>query len=289
MDWQTAWKLWAFDLEAEGRSPHTIAWYGSKVRQFGRHCDAEDIALDAVSKETIRGFLRDLRQAPAAQETGRSLRDGKLAPLTLKGYVQVLRQFFAWAAADGLLDANPASELRPLRVPPVQVQAFSADDVRAMLQVAQRSRHALRDVAILTLLYDTGIRASELTSLTLGVVDLESGWCQVRGKGGKARSVPLGRAARRALLRYISSGRPEPALPSDTHLFLNQTRHPLTRSGLYRLVRQTSERAGIRGKRLSPHTLRHAAADKGGKRSRWRGPGCASKAEFRVRPPRTRS
>ena len=181
--------------------------------------------------------------------------------MTLKGYVQVLRQFFAWAAAEGLLDANPTAELRPLRVPPVQVQAFSADEVRAMLRTAQTSRHALRDVAILTLLYDTGIRASELTSLTVGAVDLESGWCQVQGKGGKVRSVPLGRAARRALLRYVSSARPDPALPSDAHFFLNQTRHPLTRSGLYRLVRQTCERAGIQGKRLSPHTLRHAAAE----------------------------
>ena len=119
---------------------------------------------------------------------------------------------------------------------------------------------ALRDRALLEVMYACGLRASETIGLDVADVDLHEGFLRARGKGSKERLVPLGRQAIAAIDAYQRKGRPK--LVGDRHepkLFLNFRGGPLTRQGLYKIVQRHARDAGLSG-RMSPHTLRHSFA-----------------------------
>jgi integrase/recombinase XerD len=119
---------------------------------------------------------------------------------------------------------------------------------------------ALRDRALLELMYACGLRASEAIGLEIGDLDLEAGVLRTRGKGAKERLVPVGSAAARALTHYLARGRPR--LVGDrleSRLFVNQRGGGLTRQGLYKIVQRHADGAGL-AEKMSPHTLRHTFA-----------------------------
>ena len=127
-------------------------------------------------------------------------------------------------------------------------------------------RAAVRNRAILWLLYDTGIRASELINLRLSDVDRKKGVVTVMGKGSKERHIALGQNCLRNLAYYLDKHRPdvvelaEWGSAGEDHLFLSETREPLTKNGMEMLFKRLRTRAGIVGKRISPHILRHTFA-----------------------------
>ncbi len=119
---------------------------------------------------------------------------------------------------------------------------------------------ALRDRALLELMYACGLRASEAIGLEVSDIDLEEGVLRARGKGSKERIVPVGHTASEAVRRYLERGRP--ALVGarvESHLFVNFRGGALTRQGLYKIVRRHATSAGLPD-RMSPHTLRHTFA-----------------------------
>ena len=127
-------------------------------------------------------------------------------------------------------------------------------------------RAAVRNRAILWLLYDTGIRVSELTHLHVSDLDRKKGVVTVLGKGAKERRVALGQNCLRNLSYYLDKHRPdgeelaEWGSAGEDHLFLSETRQPLTKNGMEMLFKRLKKRAGITGKRISPHILRHTFA-----------------------------
>lgn len=116
-----------------------------------------------------------------------------------------------------------------------------------------------RDVAILELLYASGLRATELCDLKLRDVNLQVGYVRVLGKGMKERIVPVGRAAAEAIARYLSDCRPKLDRANSEHLFLSRTGKPMERIGLWMLVEKYGKRSGLL-KSISPHVLRHCFA-----------------------------
>jgi integrase/recombinase XerD len=119
---------------------------------------------------------------------------------------------------------------------------------------------ALRDRALLEVMYASGLRASEAIGLELGDVDTDERVLRTRGKGSKERVVPIGQAALRALAVYVERGRPELVKNNvEAHLFVNFRGGQLTRQGLYKIVRRHALTAGL-ADRMSPHTLRHTFA-----------------------------
>jgi integrase/recombinase XerD len=119
---------------------------------------------------------------------------------------------------------------------------------------------ALRDRALLEVMYACGLRASEAVDLELSEVDLDAGVLRARGKGAKERLVPIGRQAVNALKAYLSRGRPRlVGERAETRLFVNHRGARLTRQGLYKIVQRHARTAGLADK-MSPHTLRHTFA-----------------------------
>jgi integrase/recombinase XerD len=119
---------------------------------------------------------------------------------------------------------------------------------------------ALRDRALLEVMYACGLRASEVIGLEMTDIDMHEGFVRARGKGSKERLVPLGRQAIAAIRAYLRSGRPELLHGrEEPRLFVNFRGGPLTRQGLYKIVQRHARAVGLDGK-MSPHTLRHSFA-----------------------------
>jgi len=164
-----------------------------------------------------------------------------------------LKTFFRFAQEEGYLETNIASRLKVPRAPKKIIQTFSEEQLRQLLA----STRSTRDKAILGLFIDTGIRVTELAFLRIQDVDLDGGRMKVHGKGAKERFVFFGNRCRRLLWRYINTERPN---VSSDRLFINNYGQPLKARGILEMMRRCGKRAGIRGVRCSPHTLRHTFA-----------------------------
>jgi integrase/recombinase XerD len=172
-----------------------------------------------------------------------------------------LRGFYKWLLLDKRIGHNPTVNLESPSSWKVLPKALAQSEVEHMMEQAGMSAEhpqadavALRDRAIVEMLYAGGVRVSELTGLGAEDLSLAEGRMLVRGKGDKERIVPLGRAAVEALDAYLSRGRPALAIrPRESRLFLSIRGAGLTRQWVWRLVKQLDARA-------SPHVLRHSCA-----------------------------
>ena len=251
----------------EGKSPRTIAWYRQKLEYFDEFLRRDDHSRRMVEIRTpdLRSFINHLQTEVMADANNpcKPERNQRLSPHTVAGYVRTLKAFFSWAIREGLISDNPAARVSVPKTPSLMMRSFSEDELSALLGEIDLSRPTgPRDYAILVLLLDTGIRASELVGLRLYDLHLEEGWFKVFGKGGKERLIPTGYSCQRAVWRYVKRLRPEPRIATIDSVFLTRGGRPLTAHPLYEIVSDACKRAGIKGKRLGPHSCRHTYARK---------------------------
>ena len=219
-----------------------------------------DLAALAAFAEKRRTPLVELRPRQLAEFVG-SLRDRGLSARSQSRHVFSIRTFYTFAVREGFATADPTENLRPPRAFRGLPRYLTPPQVEALLAAPDtKSGVGLRDRAILEVLYATGLRASELTSLALDGIDLELGLVRVLGKGGKERLVPLGREAQRWTKRYLAEVRPGLARESSPSvLFLSQRGGRLSAMGLWGVVRRHGVAAGVE-RVLTPHVLRHSFA-----------------------------
>jgi integrase/recombinase XerD len=239
-------------LEFErGLSRNTLEAYRSDLLQFGAHLAGRDPL--AVTHPDLAGFVSLLADGDGERPPA--------APATLQRKVACLRSFYRHLRREGLLERDPTAHLKAPRQSRRLPQVLTRDEVARLLDRPQGTgAAALRDRALLELMYACGLRASEAIGLELSDLDLEAGVLRARGKGAKERLVPVGSAAARALTHYLARGRPR--LVGDRlepRLFVNQRGSGLTRQGLYKIVQRHARAAGLADK-MSPHTLRHTFA-----------------------------
>jgi integrase/recombinase XerC len=250
-------------LESRNSSPGTIREYRRHVAQFFAFLDARGVAWTAPDRATVRAYLGTLA------ERG-------LSASTVGGRLAAIRSLYRHAARQGWIASDPVagvrSPKRPGRLPRVLSVAGAARLVEAPAAMTLHSRRrrdpavadasARRDAALLELLYATGMRISELSSLTMDRLDLGRHRLRVIGKGQKERELLFGEHAARAVRAYLASGRPALAAraPRPTAaLFLNGTGGPLTSRGARMVVDRWVTASGAPAS-TSPHTLRHSFA-----------------------------
>ncbi len=241
-------------LEFErGLSRNTLDAYRSDLQQFGGH-------LERTGRDALSVVHADLADFFATLATGDADRP-PVKPATLQRKVACLRSFYRHLRREALLQDDPTVQLRAPRQTRKLPQVLSRDEVARLLeQPSGAAPPALRDRALLEVMYACGLRASEATGLEVGDVDLEAGILRARGKGSKERLVPIGSTAGRALAVYLQRGRPKLAGDRlEPRLFLNHRGAGLTRQGLYKIVQRHARSAGL-AEKMSPHTLRHTFA-----------------------------
>lgn len=254
-------------LASRNSSPGTIREYRRHAGEFLAFLAARGVSWEAPDRATVRAYLG-------------SLADAELSASSIGGRLAAIRSLYRHAARQGWISADPMagvrSPKRPGRLPRVLSVADAARLVeapQATLSVPRAGRWAAigaaadrRDAAILELLYATGMRISELASLTIDRVDMPQRRLRVIGKGSKERELLFGEPAALALRGYLAEARTvlaaraqRMARPATAHLFLNSAGGPLTARGARLIVDHwvTAARAPAN---TSPHTLRHSFA-----------------------------
>jgi integrase/recombinase XerD len=234
-------------------SRNTLEAYRSDLLQLGAH-------LRRTGADALTATHTDLADFVADLAAGGDDRPPVVAA-TLQRKVACLRSFYRHLRRQDLIADDPTVHLRAPKQGRKLPQVLTRDEIARLLEQPRGTEpSALRDRALLELMYACGLRASEAIGLQVGDVDLDTGVLRARGKGAKERLVPIGSAASRALVAYLGRGRPR--LLGDRMegtLFLNHRGTGLTRQGLYKVVQRHARAAGLDGK-MSPHTLRHTFA-----------------------------
>ncbi|MBA2516604.1 MAG: tyrosine recombinase XerD [Solirubrobacterales bacterium] len=241
-------------LEYErGLSRNTLEAYRSDLLQYGSW-------LERTGNDALTAGHTELATFVSELAVGHDDK-APVASATVQRKVACLRSFYRHQRRQGVLVDDPTVHLRAPRQSRKLPQVLSRDEVgRLLAQPAGSEPAALRDRALLELMYACGLRASEATDLQISDLDLELGVLRARGKGSKERVVPIGGAAARAVASYLRLGRPR--LVGDrieAKVFLNHRGGGLTRQGLYKIVQRHARTAGL-ADRMSPHTLRHTFA-----------------------------
>jgi integrase/recombinase XerD len=249
-------------LELErGLARNTLEAYRSDLLQLGQFLSARRVSVLDARHEDLAAFLSRMAEGPAP-----------LAAATLGRKLACMRSFYRHLRREGTIAHDPTAELRgpgPTRRLP---RVLSRDEVARLLREPRGTEPAaLRDRALLELMYACGLRVSEAAGLELVDIDLEERVLRARGKGSKERLVPIGRQAVAAVRAYCGRGRPllldagatrgaaVDAGAGASLLFLNRRGSGLTRQGLYKIIQGHARRAGLERK-MSPHTLRHTFA-----------------------------
>jgi integrase/recombinase XerD len=232
-------------LLAARRSPRTVDAYRRDLAGLAAFRSGP---VDGASVEEIERWLAGMR----AQG---------LAPSTLARRVSAVRAFFRHQVLVGARDDNPAAAIslprRARRLP----RTLSPGETERLIDAAAGvTPRALRDRALVELLYGAGLRVSEAVELARASIDLDARIVRVVGKGGKERIVPLGRPGAEAIRRYLALGRPHLDRRHRPALFLNARGGALTRAGAFLILRRLAEKAGLEPTRVHPHLLRHSFA-----------------------------
>ena len=247
-----------------GLAENSVKSYRRDLRRYLEYLDGIGVTeLDQVTEQTVSGFLMALREGD---------RDHPPLSATSAGRTVVaVRGFHKFAVKDGLATTDPSAGVRPPTPAKRLPKAVSLGDVERLLEAAGApgTTLALRDRALLEVLYGTGARISEAVGLDVDDLDLDAeldpgqaqGTVLLRGKGSKERIVPVGSYARAAVQAYVVQARP--ALVSTGKgtpaLFLNARGGRLSRQSAWTVIVKAADRAGITAE-VSPHTLRHSFA-----------------------------
>jgi integrase/recombinase XerD len=240
-------------LEFErGLSRNTLEAYRSDLLQYGRFLDEREVSAIEATSADVSDFLTSL-----ASGNGRPAS----STATIHRKAACLRSFYRHLRREGMLETDPTAALSAPRRGRKLPHVLTRDEVARLLSEADSTEPAgLRDRALLETMYACGLRASETIGLELADLDLEEQVLRARGKGSKERVVPIGRQAVQALRIYLANGRPHIVGGRvEPHVFVNFRGGPLTRQGLYKIVRRHALRVGL-ADRMSPHTLRHTFA-----------------------------
>jgi site-specific recombinase XerD len=227
-------------MRADGKSEHTITRYQLCLRQYLEHAELVKYPWPPRA-EHLADYFATMREAGKARNTVRNAHVG-------------MRSFFNWLLDEGEITENPMSRLKTPTLENVSPEPYTDDEVKAMLSACKGNGWVqIRDAAIIGVLADTGLRASEFCCLTVEDVELDVERIRIVGKGGRHRYIGLGASAQTLLDRYVrrrTSRRPD--------LWVGRSGAAITGSGLYQII----ERIGIAAKinRKGIHRFRHYAA-----------------------------
>jgi integrase/recombinase XerD len=226
--------------------------------------------LEAYSRD-VGGYLSHLesvgcqepdqvRPVQVAAHINR-LKEAGLAPRSRARALSAIRMFHRFLLVENLATANPTAIIEAPRLVSKLPGVLAAAEVEALLKAPQGDDPtAVRDRAMLELLYATGLRVSELVGLSLTTVNLAAGYLLTTGKGDKERLVPIGEAARQAVAAYLAGARLIQARGKEHPcLFLTRLGEGMSRQAFWNIIKKRALAAGIR-KNISPHTLRHSFA-----------------------------
>jgi len=235
----------------KGLASNTQSAYRTDLAKFEDFAKKRKVVLETVNQDHLVDFLAGLYRQ-------------KLESKTVARHLVSLRNFFRYAQVQELISDDPTAHLESPKIRRSLPGYLRLEEVEKLLeQPNQKTPLGLRDRAMLEVLYSTGLRVSELTSLRITDLDTKVGCVRCIGKGDKERIVPVGRKALGIVERYLREGRPELVKAgrggAGSYLFVNRRGGQISRVGVWKILSAYGRRAGLRVP-LTPHMLRHSFA-----------------------------
>lgn len=243
-------------LQQEYRySENTIAAYRNDLSQFLEYVESHSGSKlsdwSAVGEEDIEAYLTYMKH-----------KDQPYASSTIARKVAAIKSFYNYMAAEGIVSDNPTIDIDSPKVKKRLPQTLSPAEVERLLESPSNinTPKNLRDVTLLNILYETGMRVTEVVSIQMEDVDLKHAILSSPTRQGEAREIPLEDSTQALLVEYITEGRPQLAKSkAERALFLNHRGEKLTRQGLWLIIKGYARQAGLNTE-VTPHTLRHSFA-----------------------------
>jgi integrase/recombinase XerD len=235
----------------KGLASNTLSAYRRDMAKFEDFAKKRKLALNAVKRDDLVDFLASLYRQ-------------KLESKTVARHLVTLRNFFRHAQVQGSISEDPTAHLESPKIRRSLPGYLRLEEVEKLLELPdQKTPLGLRDRAMLEVLYSTGLRVSELTSLRVTDLDMKVGCVRCIGKGDKERLVPVGRKALGIVERYLRDGRTALIGPgrgsAGAFLFVNRRGGRISRVGVWKIFSAYGRKAGLRVP-LTPHMLRHSFA-----------------------------
>ena len=228
------------DVE-KGLASNTVEAYRRDLADFLEFCNTDE--YNQISRNHLNTYILNLRER-------------KFNPRTVVRKIASLRGFFKWLCANDYISINPAQTIEQPKLPKRLPKVITSEEIKTIFKEKLNSEEAL----IVELLYDCGLRVSELVNLKLNNIDLKSKYIQCYGKGSKERVIPFGKNAQNAINNYLKTRDLiilKNKIQNNKTLFLRENGKSVTRQDVYRFVRKLGEKIH---KHISPHTLRHTFA-----------------------------
>lgn len=233
-------------------SNNTTAAYKNDLGQFSKFLQSGGYSFTSwsdVTPEIVDEYVDHMKeQVYASSSVARK--------------VAAVKSFFNFLFARGIIEENPTTNVDSPKVKKRLPKTLTSDDIGKLIQAPRQKRSPkhLRDAALLTILYNTGMRVTEVVSLRIDDVNLQNGTLQCYGKDGQVRELPLDTDTRITVADYLDNGRQYLVKNKDEEaLFLNHRGQQLTRQGLWLIIKAYAKKSNLSGE-VTPHTLRHSFA-----------------------------
>ena len=253
----------AFCGQAEGKSHKTIDLTALALNKLKKFLQENHLPTDArmVGADEIRRFILHLQASKRFADHPYTKRQQRgLNALSINCYLRAIRAAFNRWVDEELLGRSPFEKVKVPRAPKKIIPTFSKDQLEVFLgAIDTYTPEGFRDHLLVLTYLDTAARLSEITNLRIDDINFKERCLKILGKGQQERVVPFGITVQKLLWKYLHFYRPEPAIPGYTHVFLTKDGKPLTKNRVEAIVKKYGEKAGIKGVRCSPHTLRHTA------------------------------
>ncbi|GAB4073528.1 site-specific tyrosine recombinase XerD [Barrientosiimonas marina] len=237
-------------LVERGVSDNTLTSYQRDLKNYKTYVEkvSRKSEWNDIGRSDIIGFLYKLKD------------DGK-SSATIARAISSIRAFHHFLIREQLVDHDASLHIETPKKERKLPATLSSADVEALLAISGHTPLAMRNKAMLELMYATGLRVTELVSLEVSDLHLTMGFVRCMGKGSKERIVPLGDVAKNAMDYYLQHGRGHLVKRGQDQnaLFVNQHGRPLSRQGFWKILKEIARDSGIK-KQITPHTLRHSFA-----------------------------
>lgn len=231
----------------KGLAPNSLSAYRTDLRRFGAWLEDQEKDFEKVERIDIVRYFQ-------------SLRTGGISARSVARALAAIRGMFRFLVAERHLQHDPTENLENPKLWTSLPKSLLPSEVEALLKAPDvTTPEGLRDVAMLELLYATGLRVSELIRVRIEDLVMDAGFLRTIGKGSKERIVPFGDRARDAIVEYMEKGRAEFNTKNDPHLFLSRRGRPMTRQSFWMKIVKYARTAGVTS-HISPHVLRHSFA-----------------------------
>lgn len=229
-------------------SPNTITFYSQHLSKFLKFMESDfpDVSLEQIDYTILRDYVSGLKESHS--------------PGGLNHHIKVLKILFKFMIEEGVITENPSRKIPRIKTDQVVIATFSNNQVTAMLEITKHQTDfpGTRNYALITLLFDTGCRISELLNLKINDIQIEEKILTVRGKGGKRRVVPFGDRSLVNLVKYLYKR--NKLFGKEGVLFLTKFGDPLTLRMTDKIIERIGNKAKVENVRLSAHTFRHTFA-----------------------------